>query len=204
MDIWVMIYVTGVVQVFDVTDVTAVWVGWCLCFLFCYYEYGPSAASLRWYSWHLLLVKCCLLGQFWERTCPVLILAVRSLMSERGQCLCKSQAFDSSCLCPGLLVTVGQAADCLVSWSQSSSLGWLMDSVTKHIITKCVTTKTYNGKMSKGQNVHCKPSPFGKQFCMANTAIFTSYITFQSNQKKIFHPKQMWIYEIFICTFRQD
>jgi hypothetical protein len=29
--------------------------------------------------------------------------------------------------------------------------------------------------------VHCKLSPFGKQFCMANTAIFTSYITFQSN-----------------------
>jgi hypothetical protein len=29
--------------------------------------------------------------------------------------------------------------------------------------------------------VHCKPSLFGKQFCMANTAIFISYITFQSN-----------------------
>ncbi len=39
--------------------------------------------------------------------------------------------------------------------------------------------------------VHCKPSPFGKQFCLANTAIFPSYITFQNNQKKIFYPKQM-------------
>jgi hypothetical protein len=28
---------------------------------------------------------------------------------------------------------------------------------------------------------HCKPSPFGKQFCSANTAVFTSYTTFQSN-----------------------
>jgi hypothetical protein len=38
---------------------------------------------------------------------------------------------------------------------------------------------------------HCKPSPFGKQFCLANTAIFSSYITFQNIQKKIFYPKQM-------------
>jgi hypothetical protein len=39
--------------------------------------------------------------------------------------------------------------------------------------------------------MHCKPSPFGNQLCLANTAIFPSYITFQNNQKKIFHPKQM-------------
>jgi hypothetical protein len=38
---------------------------------------------------------------------------------------------------------------------------------------------------------HCKPSPFGKQFCLANTAIFSSYITFQNIKKKIFYPKQM-------------
>jgi hypothetical protein len=30
-----------------------------------------------------------------------------------------------------------------------------------------------------GAMLHCKPSPFGKQFCMANRAIFTSYTTFQ-------------------------
>ncbi len=34
---------------------------------------------------------------------------------------------------------------------------------------------------------HCKPSPFGKQFCLANTAIFPSYITFQNNYTKIFN-----------------
>ncbi len=33
---------------------------------------------------------------------------------------------------------------------------------------------------------HCKPGPFDKQFCMANTAIFTSYITFQNNHNEIF------------------
>ncbi len=53
-------------------------------------------------------------------------------------------------------------------------------------------------------NIRCKPSPLGKQFCMANTAIFTSYISFQSNWKKIFQPRQMWIYEILICAFRHD
>ncbi len=42
--------------------------------------------------------------------------------------------------------------------------------------------------------LHCKPNPFGKQFCLAYTAIFPSYITFQNNQQKIFNPKQMWIY----------
>jgi hypothetical protein len=35
-------------------------------------------------------------------------------------------------------------------------------------------------------SIHCKPSPFDKQFCMANTAIFTLYTTFLSNQKEIF------------------
>jgi hypothetical protein len=30
------------------------------------------------------------------------------------------------------------------------------------------------------------PAPFDKQFCMANTSVFISYITFQSYQKKIF------------------
>ncbi len=38
---------------------------------------------------------------------------------------------------------------------------------------------------------HCKPSPFGKQFCLAYTAVFPSYITSQNNQQKIFNPKQM-------------
>jgi hypothetical protein len=39
--------------------------------------------------------------------------------------------------------------------------------------------------------VHCKPGPLDKQFCMANTAIFTSYITLQSNHNEIFHSRQM-------------
>jgi hypothetical protein len=39
--------------------------------------------------------------------------------------------------------------------------------------------------------LHCKPSPFDKQFCMANTAIYTSNITFQGNQKKVFQPRQI-------------
>jgi hypothetical protein len=52
--------------------------------------------------------------------------------------------------------------------------------------------------------VHCKPSPFSKQFCLAYTATFPSYITFQNNQQKIFNPKQMWIYEILICTFGEN
>jgi hypothetical protein len=39
--------------------------------------------------------------------------------------------------------------------------------------------------------VHCKPGPFDKQFCLANTAIFTSFITFQSNHNEIFHSRQM-------------
>jgi hypothetical protein len=51
---------------------------------------------------------------------------------------------------------------------------------------------------------HCKPGLFDKRFCMANTAIFTSYITFQSNHHEIFHWRQMWIYELPICTFRHD
>jgi hypothetical protein len=34
--------------------------------------------------------------------------------------------------------------------------------------------------------LHCKSSPFDKQFCVANTATFSSYITFQSNHQKIF------------------
>ncbi len=50
---------------------------------------------------------------------------------------------------------------------------------------------------------HCKADPFGKQFCMANTAIFTPYITFQSHQKKKFSHK-MYFYDILIFTFRQD
>jgi hypothetical protein len=52
--------------------------------------------------------------------------------------------------------------------------------------------------------LHCKPSPFGKQFCLAYTAILPSYITFQNTQQKIFNPKQMWIYEILICTFGEN
>jgi hypothetical protein len=33
-------------------------------------------------------------------------------------------------------------------------------------------------------NIHCNTSPFGKQLCLANKAIFPSYITFQNNQKE--------------------
>ncbi len=40
---------------------------------------------------------------------------------------------------------------------------------------------------SNAYTAHCKPSPpFDKQFCVAYTAMFTSYITFQSNIKKYF------------------
>jgi hypothetical protein len=39
-------------------------------------------------------------------------------------------------------------------------------------------------------NVHCKPGPFDKQFCIANTAIFASYINFQSNNIDIFNSRQ--------------
>jgi hypothetical protein len=35
------------------------------------------------------------------------------------------------------------------------------------------------------QRLHCKPSPFGKQFCLAYTAIFPSYITFQKSTENI-------------------
>ncbi len=35
-------------------------------------------------------------------------------------------------------------------------------------------------------DLHCTPSPLDKQFCVANTAMFTSYITFQSNHRKYF------------------
>jgi hypothetical protein len=52
--------------------------------------------------------------------------------------------------------------------------------------------------------IHCKPSPFDKQFCMPNTAVFTSYITFKSYQKKMFQSKQMGIFDTLICSFRQD
>jgi hypothetical protein len=45
----------------------------------------------------------------------------------------------------------------------------------------CGALEAHHGGM------HCKPSPFGKQFCLA----FPSYITFQNNQQKIFNPKQM-------------
>ncbi len=51
------------------------------------------------------------------------------------------------------------------------------------------TTSSRSG--SDPDRVHCKPSPFGKQFCLAYTATFPSYITFQNNQQKIFNPKQM-------------
>ncbi len=37
-----------------------------------------------------------------------------------------------------------------------------------------------------GWEMHYKPSPFAKQFCTANTAIFTLYATFQSFNKKMF------------------
>jgi hypothetical protein len=51
---------------------------------------------------------------------------------------------------------------------------------------------------------HSKPGPFDKQFCMANTAFFISYTTFQSLNKEIFYSRQMWLYEILISTSRQD
>ncbi len=40
-------------------------------------------------------------------------------------------------------------------------------------------------------SMHSKPCPFAKQFCMANTAIFTANTTFQSNHKLIFQSRQM-------------
>jgi hypothetical protein len=51
---------------------------------------------------------------------------------------------------------------------------------------------------------HCKPGLFDKQFCRADTAILTSYITFQRNHKEILHTRLMCIYKIHICSFRQD
>jgi hypothetical protein len=56
----------------------------------------------------------------------------------------------------------------------------------------------------KKWTVHSKTGPFDKQFCMANTAFFTSYTTFLSFNKEIFYSRQMWLYEILISTFRQD
>ncbi len=52
--------------------------------------------------------------------------------------------------------------------------------------------------------LHCKPSPFDKQFYMANAAILTSNITFLSNQKNIFQLMQMCSFDIHICAFGQD
>jgi hypothetical protein len=46
-------------------------------------------------------------------------------------------------------------------------------------------------KEPKLEVTHCKSSPFDKQFCMANAAIFTSYIPFQNYPKKIFQSKEM-------------
>jgi hypothetical protein len=46
-------------------------------------------------------------------------------------------------------------------------------------------------RTSNLRKLHFKLSPFDKQFGMANTAIFTSNITFQSNQKKIFRLRQI-------------
>jgi hypothetical protein len=39
--------------------------------------------------------------------------------------------------------------------------------------------------------LHSKHSPFDAQLCLANTAIFTSYIAFQSNEKKKIQPRQV-------------
>jgi hypothetical protein len=52
--------------------------------------------------------------------------------------------------------------------------------------------------------VHWKPSLFDKRFCMANTSIFTSNITFQSNGEKNISAKTNVNLCILICTFRQD
>ncbi len=50
---------------------------------------------------------------------------------------------------------------------------------------------------------HCKPSPFDKQFCMANTAVFISYITFQSYQKKIFQwGKSEFLIFLFVLLYK--
>jgi hypothetical protein len=57
---------------------------------------------------------------------------------------------------------------------------------------------------SSSPPLHCKPSPFDKQFCMENTSVFISYITFQSYQKKIFQSRQMRIFDILNCSFRLD
>ncbi len=37
------------------------------------------------------------------------------------------------------------------------------------------------------ESKHCKRGLFDKQFCKANTAILTSFITFQRNHNEIFH-----------------
>jgi hypothetical protein len=67
--------------------------------------------------------------------------------------------------------------------------------------------KARSGSVSKRSGfatLHSKPGPFDKQFCMANTAFFTLYTTFQSFNKEIFYSRLMWLYEILISTFRQD
>ncbi len=49
------------------------------------------------------------------------------------------------------------------------------------------------------------PSPIDKQFCLAKAAIFTSYITFQSNQNKIFQPTKMFLtllYMLFLIPYK--
>jgi hypothetical protein len=51
------------------------------------------------------------------------------------------------------------------------TLPWALD-------TLLLTLNTLLSTLNTLLWVHCKPSPFGKQFCVANTAIFTSYITF--------------------------
>ncbi len=64
--------------------------------------------------------------------------------------------------------------------------------------------------LAEGQNrhthPHCKPCPPGKQFCMANTAILTSYVTFQSTVfiRKYFSQGKFELLNFLVCTFRQN
>jgi hypothetical protein len=102
----------------------------------------------------------------------------------------------------------GRKLSCTPYMSHTAGKMWFDDVVFSTSVEDncmCVQESGFNDTSRRRAGfLHCKPSPFGKQFCIANTAILTSYITFQSNQKKIIQPRQMWICEILICTFRQD
>ncbi len=116
------------------------------------------------------------------RYCPELEVRVNSVSLSQLTHIRVSDLYtlgsNLSCAKGGLSESHGDAV-----WRPSNYTGWRSDCMlflnllwTRKGITYCT---------------HSKPSPFGKQFCQANTAIIPSYITFQNNQKKIFHPKQM-------------